>query len=52
MFIIRATQKKGKGGETVRYHQTAHKVRNPATGIPRAQIIHNLGRKDQLDKEP
>lgn len=50
-MFIRTTQRKNKDGETVRYLQIAHNVRDPETGIPRAQIIHNLGREDTLDRE-
>jgi hypothetical protein len=50
-MFIRTTQRKNKDGETVRYLQIAHNVRDPETGVPRAQIIHNLGREDQLDRE-
>lgn len=50
-MFIRTTQRKNKDGETVRYLQIAHNVRDTETGIPRAQIIHNLGREDTLDRE-
>jgi hypothetical protein len=50
-MFIRTTQRKNKDGETVRYLQLAHNVRDPETGIPRAQIIHSFGREDELDRE-
>lgn len=33
----------------IRYAQLAHNVRDPKTGQPRAQILYNFGRVDQLD---
>lgn len=33
----------------IRYAQLSHNVRDPKTGQPRAQILYNFGRVDQLD---
>lgn len=35
----------------VEYHQLAHNVRHAETGQPVAEIIHNFGRADELDRE-
>ncbi|MGH7403751.1 MAG: IS1634 family transposase, partial [Candidatus Rokuibacteriota bacterium] len=46
----RATVKRTKRGESVRYLQLAHNERNER-GVPVARVIHNFGREDQLDRE-
>jgi len=33
------------------YVQLAHNYRDPKTGVSRAKILFNFGRKDQLDVE-
>ncbi len=35
----------------VEYYQLAHNVRHARTGSPVAEIIHNFGRADELDRE-
>jgi hypothetical protein len=35
----------------VEYFQLAHKVRHPETGQPVAEIIHNFGRADELNRD-
>jgi hypothetical protein len=47
---LRATVKRAKGGESVRYLQLAHNERNER-GVPVARVIHNFGREDRLDRE-
>jgi transposase len=47
---LRATVKRTKRGESVRYLQLAHKERN-ARGVPVARVIHNFGREDELDRQ-
>jgi transposase len=47
---LRATARRTKSGELVRYLQLAHNERNER-GVPVAQVIHNFGREDQLDRE-
>jgi transposase len=47
---LRATVKRTKRGESVRYLQLAHNERNER-GVPVARVIHNFGREDQLDRE-
>jgi hypothetical protein len=47
---LRATVKRTKRGESVRYLQLAHNERNER-GVPVAKVIHNFGREDQLDRE-
>jgi hypothetical protein len=47
---LRATARRTKRGELVRYLQLAHNERNER-GVPVARVIHNFGREDQLDRE-
>ena len=49
-MYLRATVKRTKRGESVRYLQLAHNERNER-GVPVARVIHNFGREDQLDRE-
>jgi hypothetical protein len=50
IVYLRATVKRTKRGESVRYLQLAHNERN-ARGVPVARVIHNFGREDQLDRQ-
>jgi hypothetical protein len=47
---LRATARRTKGGELVRYLQLAHNERNER-GVPVARVIHKFGREDQVDRE-
>lgn len=49
-MYLRATVKRTKRGEAVRYLQLAHNERNER-GVPVARVIHNFGREDRLDRE-
>lgn len=50
-MFLRITKRKNKDGSAVEYLQLAHNVRDPETRKPVAQIIHNFGRADVLDRE-
>lgn len=50
-MYLRTTQRKNADGSTVSYYQLAHNVRDPDSGRPVADVIHNFGRADQLDRE-
>jgi hypothetical protein len=47
---LRATTRRTKGGETVRYLALAHNERNER-GVPVAKVIHNFGREDLVDRD-
>ncbi len=49
-MYLRATVRRTKRGELVRYLQLAHNERNER-GVPVARVIHNFGREDRLDRE-
>jgi hypothetical protein len=47
---LRATARRTKRGEVVRYLQLAHNERNER-GVPVARVIHNFGREDLVDRD-
>lgn len=49
-MYLRSTKRKNRDGSVVEYYQLAHNERHPVTRKPVAQIIHNFGRADQLDR--
>jgi hypothetical protein len=49
-MYLRSTKRKNQDGSVVEYYQLAHNQRHPVTRKPVAQIIHNFGRADQLDR--
>lgn len=50
-MFIRTTKRKNRDGSVVEYLQLAHNVRHPETRKPTAQIIHNFGRADLIDRD-
>ena len=50
-MYLRTTKRKNRDGSVVEYFQLAHNVRHAETGRPVAQIIHNFGRVDELDRQ-
>ena len=48
-MYLRTTKRKNKKGDPVVYYQLAHNERDPHTKEPRAKIIYNFGRADNLD---
>jgi transposase len=50
-MYLRTTRRKNKDGSVVEYYQLAHNVRHAKTGRPVADIIHNFGRADELNRD-
>jgi hypothetical protein len=50
-MYLRTTKRNNRDGSVVEYYQLAHNVRHAETGRPVADIIHNFGRADELDRE-
>ncbi len=50
-MYLRETKRRNADGSSVSYLALAQNERDPATGVPRAQIIHRFGRADQVDRE-
>ena len=46
---MRTTQRRNRDGSAVRYIQLAHNQR--VGGVTQAQVLANLGREDQLDRD-
>ena len=50
-MYLRETKRRNADGTSVSYLALAQNERDPATGVPRARIIHRFGRADQVDRE-
>jgi hypothetical protein len=50
-MYLRTTKRQNKDGSVVEYYQLAHNVRHAETGRPVAEIIHNFGRADELNRD-
>jgi len=50
-MYLRTTRRKNKDGSVAEYYQLAHNIRHAETGQPVAEIIHNFGRADELDRD-
>lgn len=50
-MYLRTTQRKNKNGSIAAYYQLAHNVRHPKSKTPVAEVIHNFGRADKLNRE-
>lgn len=50
-MYLRTTKRRNRDGTEVAYYQLAHNERDPDSGAVKAQIIHNFGRSDRLDRE-
>jgi len=48
---IRASTRRNKSGQTVRYLQLAHNEWDPAAGVSRTKVVYSFGREDELDRE-
>ena len=48
-MYLRTTQRRNRDGSVVRYIQLAHNQR--VGGVTQAQVLANLGREDQLDRD-
>jgi hypothetical protein len=47
---IRASTRRNKNGQTVRYLQLAHNEWDAAAGMSRTKVVHSFGREDELDR--
>ncbi|MPZ74878.1 MAG: IS1634 family transposase [Nitriliruptorales bacterium] len=50
-MYLRETKRRNRDGSEVAYLALAHNERDPVTGMPKARIIHNFGRADQIDRD-
>src|SRR5947209_6547780 len=49
-MYLRVTERRNRDGSAVAYYALAESVWNAQTKRSEAQVIHNFGRADQLDK--
>jgi hypothetical protein len=49
-MYVRASTRRNKTGQVVRYLQLAHNEWDPAAGVSRTKVLHSFGREDQLDR--
>lgn len=50
-MYVRASTRRNKSGQTVRYLQLAHNEWDPAVGVSRTRVVYSFGREDELDRE-
>ncbi len=50
-MYLRETRRRNRDGSEVSYLALAHNARDPETGMPKAQIIHNFGRAELVDRD-
>jgi len=50
-MYLRTTRRKNKDGSVTEYYQLAESIWDPEAKSPRANIVHNFGRADQVDPE-
>ena len=50
-MYLRETRRRNRDGSEVSYLALAHNERDPDSGMPKAQIIHNFGRADLVDRD-
>jgi hypothetical protein len=48
---VKASSRKTKDGQVIRYLQLAHNEWDAAAGVSRTRILHSFGREDELDRE-
>lgn len=49
-MYLRETRRRNADGTEVAYLALDHNARDPKTGMPKAKIVHNLGRADLVDR--
>jgi IS4 transposase len=49
-MYVRASTRKNKTGQVVRYLQLAHNEWDAAAGVSRTKVLHSFGREDELDR--
>lgn len=50
-MYVKASSRKTKDGQVIRYLQLAHNEWDAQAGISRTKILHSFGREDELDRE-
>lgn len=50
-MYVKASSRKTKDGQVIRYLQLAHNEWDAQAGVSRTKILHSFGREDELDRE-
>ena len=50
-MYVKASSRKTKDGQVIRYLQLAHNEWDGRAGVSRTKILHSFGREDELDRE-
>ena len=50
-MYVKASSRKTKDGQVIRYLQLAHNEWDAQAGVSRTKILHSFGREDELDKD-
>jgi DDE family transposase len=48
---VKASSRKTKDGQVIRYLQLAHNEWDAAAGVSRTKILHSFGREDEIDRD-
>jgi hypothetical protein len=48
---VKASSRKTKDGQVIRYLQLAHNEWDAQAGVSRTKILHSFGREDEIDRE-
>ncbi len=51
VMYLRVSSRTNKDGSKVEYVQLAHNYRDPETKTPKAKILYNFGRREEVDEE-
>ena len=50
-MYVKASSRKTKDGQVIRYLQLAHNEWDPRAGVSRTKVLHSFGREDELDRD-
>ena len=50
-MYVKASSRKTKDGQVIRYLQLAHNEWDAQAGISRTKVLHSFGREDELDRD-
>lgn len=50
-MYVKASSRRNKSGQTVRYLQLAHNEWDADAGRSRTKVLHSFGREDEVDRE-
>ena len=51
VVYVKASSRKTKDGQVIRYLQLAHNEWDAQAGVSRTKVLHSFGREDELDRD-